>query len=581
MTDEEKDIERRLKSGVSARLALAMPALETSWCPMLNDTDSRLWQYLSAVASDPDGHNLYELLAVERFFALLDRHRWDNRRVRRFFRFYESLRFNGADGRRRYQLTPVQAFQFGSIFGFTDNQGRRLVRTAYIFVPRKFSKTTSAAALAVYDMLFGDNNAQAYIGANSYEQAKICFDEIRAIMRDLDPGEKHFRVNREKITFKDRGRDSLIRCLTANAKTQDGLHASLVIMDEYAQARNTAARNGADLKNVLTSSMGPRREPLTLIITTASDVLDGPFFHELEGVKAVLRGEQQADTIFASLFMPDVDDREDDPATWKKVQPHLGVTVQPDFYEREWETARLSAENMLAFRTKLLNVFAVNASQTWFTRQKAQELLGDFDIDRVEKRYDCAVAFDLSVRDDFSAVTYTIYDSSRKAFFAHTDYYFPEGSLSGHPNEQLYRLWHNRGYLIFCRGDRIDVRRIAEDILRRSRHLRIIRVGYDSYKSQELVNILASVGGRAALSPYPQTYGSFNLPVESLEMLAYDNPPRITLNNNPINAFCLANCLMDEDRLENKKPIKISPYRKIDGVITLLMTLGELYSFER
>ena len=581
MTDEEKDIERKLKSDTSAKLTLAMPALEALRRPMLDETDTRLWQYLSSVASNPDGHNLYELLAVERFFSLLDRHGWDSRRVRRFFRFYESLRFNGVNGRRRYQLTPVQAFQFGSIFGFTDSQGRRLVRTAYIFVPRKFSKTTSAAALAVYDMLFGDNNAQAYIGANSYEQAKICFDEIRAIMRDLDPGEKHFRVNREKITFKDRGRDSLIRCLTANAKTQDGLHASLVIMDEYAQARNTAARNGADLKNVLTSSMGPRREPLTLIITTASDVLDGPFFHELEGVKAILRGEQQADTVFASLFMPDVDDREDDPVTWRKVQPHLGVTVQPDFYEREWETARLSAENMLAFRTKLLNVFTVNASQTWFTRQKAQELLGDFDIDRVERRYDCAVAFDLSVRDDFSAVTYTIYDSSRKSFFAHTDYYFPEGSLPGHPNEQLYRLWHDRGYLIFCQGDRIDVRRIAEDILRRSRYLRIIRVGYDSYKSQELVNILASIGGRATLAPYPQTYGSFNLPVESFEMLAYDNPPRITLNNNPINAFCLANCLMDEDRLENKKPIKISSYRKIDGVITLLMTLGELYSFER
>lgn len=75
-------------------------------------------------------------------------------------------------------------------------------------------------------------------------------------MFDIDPKEKHFRVNREKITFKDRGRDSLIQCLTANAKTKDGLFASLVIMDEYAQARNTAGKNGADLKNVLTTSMG-------------------------------------------------------------------------------------------------------------------------------------------------------------------------------------------------------------------------------------------------------------------------------------------------------------------------------------
>lgn len=581
MTEEEKDIERRLKGETSAQLAALIDAEESRFRPMLDGTDIRLWQYLTEVAGHPDAHNLYEQLAAKRFFAMLKKYKWDTWRVRNFFKFYEALRFNGMTGRQRYKLTPIQAFQFASIFGFKDAKGRRLVRTAYIFVPRKFSKTTSAAALAVYDMLFGDNNAQAYVGANSYEQAKICFDEIRAIMRDLDKGEKHFRVNREKITYKDSGRDSLIRCLTANAKTQDGLFASLVIMDEYAQARNTAGKNGADLKNVLTTSMGPRREPLTYIITTASDVVDGPFAHELEGVKAVLRDEAEADTMFASLFMPDVDDEEGNPATWAKVQPHLGITVQPDFYEQEWVTAQLSSENMLAFRTKLLNLFVVDSSQVWFSREKAEQLIGNFDIDHVSGHPDCAVAFDLSVRDDFSAVTYTLYDSRDKRFYAHTDYYFPIGALAGHPNEQLYRLWNERGFLIFTEGDRIDVRRIADDILRRSRKLRIVQIGYDSYKSQDLVNILASIGGRETLTPYSQTYGNFNLPVESFEMLAYDNPPRITLNRNPINVFCLTNCLLDEDRLENKKPIKISQYRKIDGAVTMLMTLGLLYSFER
>lgn len=438
---------------------------------------------------------------------MLGRWHWNARRVRKFIKFYELLRFNGTTGRTRYKLTPVQCFQFANIFGLARPDGRRLIRTAYIFVPRKFSKTTSAAALAVYDLLFGDNNAQVYIGANSYPQAKICFDEIRAIMRDLAPSERHFRVNRESVTFREPGRDSLIRCLTANAKTQDGLFASLVIMDEYAQARNTANKNGADLKNVLTTSMGPRREPLTVIITTASDVMDGPCYGEIEGVKAVLRGEYENDTVFADLFMPDVD----------------GVTGRPD----------------------------------------------------------CAVAFDLSVHDDFSAVTYMLYSPAAKRFYSHTDYYFPEGSLPSHPNAELYRMWHDAGHLKFCKGNRIDVRMIADDILRRSRTLNIIRIVYDQYKSQDLVNILATVGGKSALQPYSQTYGSFNLPVESFEMLVYDTPPRITLNNNPINIYCLTNCVIDEDRLENKKPLKISQYRKIDGTITMLMTLGALYSFER
>lgn len=547
----------------------------------LIDTDKRIGDYVFSVIDNPDKHNLYEILGVRRFLVMLDKYDWKPKRVKRFFKFYQALKFSGLKGRTRYKLTPVQAFQFANIYGFARPDGRRLIRTAYLFVPRKFSKTTSCAALAVYDMLFGDNNAQAYVGANSYDQAKICFDEIRNIMFDIDGKGKHFRVNREKITFKDHGRDSLIQCLTANAKTKDGLFASLVIMDEYAQARNTAGKNGADLKNVLTTSMGPRREPLTIVITTASDVVDGPFAHELDGVLKVLRGEAESDTMFASVFMPDVDDAEDDPKTWAKVQPHLGITVQPDYYENEWQTAQLSAENMLAFRTKLLNIFTINDEKTWFTYEKAQELIGDFDIDNVTGFPQCAVAFDLSVHDDFSAVTYTLYSSETKRFYSHTDYYFPEGALSGHPNEQLYRLWHEKGYLQFCKGQKIDVRQITEDILRRGKIVNIIRIGYDAYKAKDLVSVLSSVGARNVLTPYSQTYGSFNLPVESFEMLAYDEPPKITLNNNPINVFCLTNCVIDMDNLENKKPLKLSQYRKIDGTITLLMTLGLLYSFER
>ena len=111
--------------------------------------------------------------------------------------------------------------------------------------------------------------------------------------------------------------------------------------------------------------------------------------------------------------------------------------------------------------------------------------------------------------------------------------------------------------------------------------MNIIRIGYDAYKAQELVSILSSVGARNVLTPYRQTYGSFNLPVESFELLAYEEPPKITLNNNPINVFCLTNCVIDEDNLGNKKPLKITQYRKIDGAVTLLMTLGLLYSYER
>lgn len=569
MTDDEKDRDRELKR----RTAAELPGLLDSWRDahraVLRDTDPRIWDYCEAVATDPEAHNLYEILGVVRFFRLLDCYAWNRRRVRRFFRFYEALRFNNPKGRTRYRLTPVQCFQFASIFGFDTPRGLRLTRTAYIFVPRKFSKTTSAASLAVNDLFFGDNNSQAYVGANSYQQAKICFDEIRAIVEDIDRGGRHTKVNRELICFTDGSRDSKAECLAANARTRDGLNASLVIMDEYSQARNTAGANGADLKNVLTSSMGTRREPLTVVITTASEVVDGPFAHELAAAKAVLRGELENDMMFASIFEPDVDDAEDDPRTWRKVQPHLGVTVQEDFYENEYRNAQLSPENMLTFRTKLLNIFCVNEARAWLDSKCIAAATRHIDLDSFPRRYDSTVAIDLSVRDDFSAVSAGVFDAKERRFCYKTWYFMPEVALEEHPNRRLYRRWAEQGHLELTPGEVVDYRYVVNRVLSLNGPTRTIAIGWDPAKSREVINMLATAGAAAVLKGIPQTYMNFTSACESFEVGVRTG--RILIDDNPINAYCFANAYLDEDSMRNRKPQKKFQNGKIDGVITMLM----------
>ena len=221
-----------------------------------------------------------------------------------FFDLYESLYFPGKAGQQRYKLTPVQAFQFASIFAFWHDD-KRVVREVVLYVPRKFSKTTSTASLAIYDLLYGDANAESYTGANSNDQAKKCFDVIRGCMRKLDPKERRYIVNEQTIKSRRKDRTAFAQCLTANARTKDGLNASTVIMDEFSQARSS------ELLTVLTTSMGVRENPLTVIITTASDVFDGPFYEMLQGYKSVLLGEYEDDSVFVHIFEPDLDDPED------------------------------------------------------------------------------------------------------------------------------------------------------------------------------------------------------------------------------------------------------------------------------
>ena len=568
MTEEEKDKLRQAKADVTD--LLARTRIERY---RLTDVDSRLDAYVREVAGNPDGHNLYEQLAVARFFRMCDKYGINATEVWQFADFYESLYFPGKAGQQRYELTPVQYFQFASIFAFWVGS-KRVVREVVLYVPRKFSKTTSTASLAIYDLLYGDANAESYTGANSSDQAKKCFDVIRNCVRKLDPKERRYAINEQTVKSKRKDRTAFAQCLTANARTKDGLNASTVIMDEFSQARSS------ELLTVLTTSMGVRDNPLTAIITTASDVFDGPFYEMLQGYKSVLLGEYEDDSVFAHIFEPDLDDAEDDESTWLKVHPHLGITVSLEFYRQEYKNAvRNGSEAMLAFRTKLLNLYAENEQRSWISSTLARHISKPMAIDGIKGRPDAMVAIDLSESDDFSAVTMGMYDAGQKNFYFHTAYFFPAGALPGHPNEKLYRTWAERGFLILTDGDVIDYRKIVEYVLWLNQFVRILGIGYDPWKSQEVINMLAASGAGNVIRGIRQTYGTFTAPVESFEHGAKTG--HIFINDNPINAYCFGNAVLDSDRLENCKPVKRKQTQKIDGVITTLMCMRLFIDYER
>lgn len=568
MTEEEAIRYRQEKQRISH--ILSETSLEHYH---LEHIDPRLYVYVSQVKDNPQEHNLWEQLAVDRFLSMILKYGINATEIRRFYTFYENLYFPGKQGMQHYRLTPVQCFQFASVYGFWQH-GRRVVREVCLFVPRKFSKTTSGAAFPLYDLFFGDANAECYFGANSYDQAKKGFDVLRGCVRKLDPRGLRYQVNEEVIKSRRQDRTAFAQCLTGNSRTKDGLNASTILIDEYSQARTN------ELLTVLTTSMGIRTNPLTVIITTASDVFDGPFYAKLQGYKRLLLGDVTDDSVFAHLFEPDVDDPEDSPATWRKVHPHMGVTVSLEFYQAEYRAARRDgAEAMLAFRTKLLNIYAEQQQRSWITATLATEIMRPVTLDSIPGRPDAMMAIDLSESDDFSAITTGIYSTETKSFTFHTAYFFPQGALPNHPNERLYRTWAEQGHLHLTPGDVIDYQTIVDYVLRVNHHVRILSIGYDPWKSQELLNMLAASGARDVLRGVKQTYGNFTAPVQSFEHGCKTG--HIFINTNPINAYCFGNAILDTDNLGNTKPIKRARNQKIDGLITMLMTLRLFIDYER
>ena len=531
----------------------------------LEKTDERLPLYLKECIGNPDGHNLYELLAVKRFFDFLNKFDFRAGKVREFITLFEYLKFSGTNGSTRINATPVQVFQFANIKGFYyPTSEKRVINDALLFVPRKFGKTTEVSAFMVDDLLFGDTNSQAFAGANSYEQAQILFGELKNVLKRLDRKLKRFKINREKITHLGVNRTSFARCLASDASKLDGLNASLGIYDELSQATSFA------LKNVIDSSMGARENPLSMAITTASDKRDSPFVDLLNYYKQILRGEAENDNIFAHIFEPDVDDEEGDVNTWYKVQPHLGITVYEEFYHRKWLIAQSNGDEMKEFRNKLLNVFTKNETKEWIAGAKIEELFYKHP-NLVGMR--CVVSVDLSVCDDFSAVTYLFHIPERYRagvycpFHSLTEYFIPEEVVNKHPNRELYKKWIADGHLRTIKGTVINYEWLANDILE---HPYVIRgLGYDPYKSKDFLKIFVAYGKEDYLYPIKQTNGEFTSYVESMEIAVHNN--QITFDPNPITAYCFDNSVIDEDRLENRKPIKENPNDKIDGAITNVM----------
>ena len=472
-----------------------------------------------------------------------------------------------------FRLTPVQIFQFANIYGLCKKDGRRLVRDALLYVPRKFSKTTSVAACAIYDLLFGPADAQAYVASNSFNQAQICFKIISNTIKPLDPQMDSFRRNRDIIYAKIPGKTSFIQCLSSSPEKLDGLNASTIILDEYAAAKDAA------LKNVLTSSQGVRKEPLIVTITTASTELDGPFNTiDLPNYKKILEGKIEDDSVFASIFQIDEGDDFGDPKVWHKVHPHLGVTVTEEFYEHEWKKALRSAGDATEFRTKLLNIFTLDVSKEWIARKVVDRALVDLDLTSITTRPFCMVGVDLSVRDDISAITYGLYDSISKEFTFYTDFYIPKETLYTHVNSEMYQRWASAGYLKIAGEEVIDYEQLGRDIMENSKYLNILSIGYDAYRNRDLTNYLKAQGVKC-LRAYKQTYSQFTSPVEAFETLIYNK--KIHIANNPIMPWMLDNVAIDTDTMKNKKPIKKSANKKIDGVVTLLMSLGQFGEWHR
>jgi len=502
-------------------------------------------------------------LACNRFKTDLQREDLEFRedKVDKAIEFISTLKhFTGKHSGKPFILEGWQQFIIANIIGFYWKEtGTRRFSSSYIEVSRKQGKTALAAALCLY-YLIADNEdgAEVLLAANSKEQAKIAFDMCSSFVKGIDPRTKYFIPYRADIKFNLT--NSKLKVLAADDSKLDGFNASFGLLDEYHAAPTSKVRD------VIKSSMGMRDNPHLCTITTAGFNKSLPCYQLRTVAIEVLNAVKTDDEMFIAIFSLDVDDDWQDEKNWIKCAPNLDVTVTTKYIKGQVQQAKNNPSEETGVKTKTLNLWC-DSENVWLPDEYILRNTENIDLNNFKDQA-CYVGVDLGATSDLTAVSYLLVVENKYYFKTH--YYLPEDALKTKADKELYKDWRRKGQLTVTPGNVTDYDYITNDLMNYSKVVNIQVIGYDSYNSTQWAIDATSKG--LPLQPYSQSLANFNRPTKEMERLILSD--KAVIDNNEINRFCFKNVVLKSDHNNNVKPVKYISNNKIDGVISMIQSLG-------
>ena len=511
--------------------------------------------------------NKYVIKECERHLKYLKGHeKWifDEELAHRPIRFIEKFCKPSKGANNQLILQPWQHFIIGSLFGWVHKETKlRRFKEALVFVGRKNGKTTTISGLANYGVSQdGENGAEIHMLANTMKQARLLFDESKAMIKASPVLKKNFRSLRDAIHYDKT--ISKIEPQASDSEKLDGLNTHIGIFDEIHEFKDYK------LISVIKNSRAARLQPLLIYITTAGFQLNGPLVDMVEAGKDTLNGIIEDERTFYYLAFLDDEDDINDSENWIKANPNIGVSIDIEVMKEEWIKAKRIPAERGDFITKRFNIFANNDEMSFIdhtTLSKNNEVIA---FDELEN-HPCTVGYDLSETEDFTSACATFaLENGKIAVLSHS--WIPKHKVDLSNEKIPYREWEEAGYLTIQDKPYIDYTDVYDWILKVNEHHPVEKITYDRANAFRLNQELKNYGfvteetrqGALTLSPA----------LKSLKELFLDG--KVIYNNNPLFKWYVNNVKLKLDRNGNWLPSKQSRYRKIDGFAALLNTYTDI-----
>lgn len=467
------------------------------------------------------------------------------------------------------KLELFQKAYISALFGFIDKEtGLRKYKETLFMVARKNGKSTMLAGIALY-MLIADNEpgAEVYSTATKKDQAKIVFDETLNMINQSPELRRYLKKRKTDLYFPLTM--AKFQPLGKNSDTLDGLNAHCVIMDELHSVKD---RN---LYEVMKQSQSARRQPITVMITTAGTVRECIFDDIYSFACGLIDGTMQDETFLPIIYELDNRDEWTDPTAWQKANPGLGSIKKLNDITEKVERAKQNPRDLVGVLCKDFNIRETNSS-AWLSFDDINNE-DTFDLERFRGKYAIGGA-DLSITTDLTCATLLLMDPETEQRYITQMYWLPEDNFQEHiqTDKIPYDIWEKRGLLRLCKGNSISYRDVTDWFLEMVNQYGITPawIYYDSYSAKYWVEEMESYGFNMVRCI--QGARTLSLP---MQMMGADlQAKKINYNNNPILKWCLTNTGVQTDRNGNIVPIKSQGAKqRIDGTASMLDSYVGLY----
>ena len=481
-----------------------------------------------------------------------------------------------------FDLKPWQEYHVREIFGRVDDEGNRIIRQAYIEIPKKNGKSELAAAIALL-LLFADDEigAEIYGAAADRDQASIVFNVAAAMVRQNRDLMRACRIIDSIKRIAIPGMDSYYRAMSRIVYSKHGFNPHGVIFDEvHAQA-------DMRLWNVMTvGASDTRMQPLVFAITTAGVKGESPVAEVLhEQADQILRGIVPCpDWFYPVIYAAPENVAWDDEEAWRSCNPALGDFLRLAAVRAACDAAKqrgIGAQN--EFRQLRLNQW-VQQTRRWIDMADWDACGGRLDM-RELRHLPCYLGLDLSTKLDVTALVkvFVQNDLAEPIYHLVPHFWIPEDSVERRgPNEQaMFRQWIGRRLVETTPGNVLDfgsIRQRIKDLTAGLTNVRQIR--FDPMFATQLAQQLTEDGYK--MVDISQTYRNFSEPCKEFEAALVSR--RLLHGGHPVLRW-MADCVELEQRSDGavrpRKPDRMQSGKRIDGIVAAIMGLSGAMLIDR